>query len=184
MNKVMEQLQRKLGPLRVWQWGLVASGGIWLLRSLYGQPSRPTASRTVGGAEGSSALPASAPPPVESRQPLAYGDASGLFVSGEGSDVLSLLSLYAQRWQSAPAPAPSALVPSSTVPAPAYTVAPSTPLASLSPVTVQQWDYQVGDQRCVGNVYVSGIGMVGKVFDSLAACQAAGATNCQCTTLS
>jgi hypothetical protein len=119
---IAESLQRKLGPLKVWQWAVIGGSGVWLWR--YFRPATSTSSRiqavdpasagvTYQTLSGAGVAPASFPPPYDAPYGanvtpnlylnIPYGSGSAILEGSETAVSGALTSLLAQPvYQPAP----------------------------------------------------------------------------------
>lgn len=134
-------LTRKLGPLPVWQWALILTGGVFIYRAVRGRNGPGAGDAALYGpvsAEGdvlyptasgfgqAGIMPASNVPPVPSSAMLSIPSYYGaLGLEGSGQDILSILAALQGANLPLSSPPPSTY----TEPAPVYYPAPQ-PAAS------------------------------------------------------
>lgn len=82
MKQITDALTRKLGPLPAWAWGVVAAGGIWVLRGFRSSSRSDTVPTTIGE---SSVIPSlsggGAAPEASPNYGAPGGDASPTYFS-------------------------------------------------------------------------------------------------------
>ena len=113
MERITEVLQRRIGPLPAWAWVVVASGAVFLLRSLRGSGGdAPRNREATGSAVGSggasvihSASGAGAPAPTgfgapDGTQSSLFVSSPGFSVEGPAGDVSSIIDAFLAQQRS------------------------------------------------------------------------------------